>query len=56
MTATHEVSREIFGDEVVITYDDGTVKKIPLPTIQVDLQVDADNSAPLNKGHVIKND
>lgn len=49
-----ELKREVIKNQVVITYDDGSTKKLNLPPAPENIKVDAEASEELNSGHVFK--
>lgn len=51
---TEEVSREIKNELVVVTYDDGSIRKLPLNKAPQNIEVDAQFSPDLCEGHVFK--
>lgn len=47
-----EKKREIKGDKLEITYDDGTVKVFDLPPAPQNIKVDREHDDEIVKGHV----
>ena len=49
-----EVKREVKGDKVYITHDDGSTKVLDLPKAPQDIRVDREHDDEIVKGHVFK--
>ena len=48
-----EISRKVENNKIIITYDDHTVKVIPLEPASQNIDVDSIHNEKLNVGHVI---
>ena len=49
-----EIKREVKGDKVHITYDDGSVKVLDLSKAPQDIRVDREHDDEIVSGHVFK--